>query len=131
MNKIKKLAQLLEIYGTKCTICNINMADSIRPIVPHNCLKTLRQINKRKSRANARVLPVFSTWQIQNLLSVCRQCLDRTVHQSIYECCTKVVLTRIDEKRLAVGYILLESVVNQRQFRMALVRKLNLEGRSY
>lgn len=131
MNKNQKLAQLLEIYGSQCVICNISMADSIRPIVPHTCLKTLRQINKRKSRVNARVLPVFSTWQIENLLPVCRLCLDCTVHQSIYECCAEGVLTRIDSKRLMVDYVLLKSVTNQRKFRMALARKLTLKGELY
>lgn len=127
MKRVNLLNKLINIYGNSCVLCNVNLANTVMPIVAHKSLSTARQINKRPCRSKLRRLPEFSTWHIENVLSVCFHCCDRNMHSSIYERHPVHVLKTIDQARLGVGFLLLTSFMRLRQFRFALYNKLILK----
>lgn len=124
MNLEKLIKDGINIYGSTCIFCKENKANALLTIVPHNCLRQLRRINKRKTRKNFRELSVFSSWNIENLLVACHPCRDKIQNKGVYQSLDITVLAKLDEIRLSHGFLPLLNVASQRDFRFKLYNKI-------
>jgi hypothetical protein len=124
MNLEELIEEGIRIYGSTCIFCKKNKVNALLNIVPHNCLRQLRRINKRKTRKNYRELSVFSSWNIENLLVACHPCRDKIQNKGVYQSLNITVLAKLDEIRLSHGFLPLLSVANQRDFRFKLYNKI-------
>lgn len=124
MNTEKLLKDGVDIYGEICIFCKATKSNALMTIVPHDCLKRLRIIKKRKARKNYRELSVFSSWHIENLLVSCNPCRDKIQSKGVFQSLSIVTLAEIDEIRQLHQFLPLLSVTSQRDFRLKLYNKI-------